>query len=199
LLELCNFICLHMKLSILLIFTMSFFATSFSVSQELEVGDVLKDFSLKTDEGKVWNLNTDFKADYLVVYFYPAAMTGGCTAQACAYRDALGEFKDLNTQIIAVSGDEINNLKVFKSEYDLNFPLLSDIKGELAKLFGVPTKDGGTISRKIEGKDIELSREITILRWTFVIDKDRKLVYKAKDVNPSEDSKQILNFITEIN
>jgi len=98
----------------------------------LEKGDKVPDFSAIDENGNTWKLS-DQRADYLVIYFYPAAFTGGCTKQACSYRDHDPAFKLLNAQVIGVSGDEQENLQKFKAYHSLNFTLLSDADGKIAK------------------------------------------------------------------
>ncbi len=161
---------------------------------ELNIGDKVSEFSGIDDTGANWKSST-VKSDFLVVYFYPAAMTGGCTAQACAYRDDKANFDKMGATIIGVSGDEVNNLKVFKESSQLNFPLISDTKGVISKKFGVPTKDGGEITREIAGENFLLVRGITASRWTFVLDKNRKIIYKNAEVNAADDSKKVMEVI----
>ncbi len=163
-------------------------------SNELRIGDQVSEFSGIDDTGVNWKSNT-VNTDFLVVYFYPAAMTGGCTAQACAYRDDKATFDKIGATIIGVSGDEVKNLKVFKETSYLNFPLISDNNGAISKTFGVPTKEGGSITREVEGANYLLVRGITASRWTFVLDKDRKIIYKNEEVNAPEDAKKVLEVI----
>ncbi|MCK4748192.1 MAG: peroxiredoxin, partial [Bacteroidales bacterium] len=100
----------------------------------IEPGDKVSDFSALDENGKTWNLS-DQRSNYLVVYFYPAAFTSGCTKQACSYRDHDSEFKLLNASIVGISGDEFENLGKFKEHHNLNFTLLSDPDGKIAKIF----------------------------------------------------------------
>lgn len=174
-----------------LILTISVMAQN---SNELKLGDQISEFLGLDDNGNVWN-STNVKTDFLVVYFYPAAMTGGCTAQACAYRDDKATFDKIGTTIIGVSGDEVKNLKYFKESSHLNFPLISDSDGVISKTFGVPTKEGGSITREIDGENYLFSRAITASRWTFVLDKNRKIIYINAEVNAAEDSKKVLEVI----
>ncbi len=176
---------------VIMIFTYSSFGQE---SNELNVGDTVAAFSAKDDSGTEWDSST-IDTDYLVVYFYPAAMTGGCTKQACAYRDDKADFDKLGATVVGVSGDEVGNLKHFKNSYQLNFPLLSDKKGIIAKTLGVPTRDGGSITREINGENYLLVRDITTPRWTFVLDKNRKIIYKNAQVNATEDSATIMEVI----
>ena len=104
----------------------------------LSVGDKAPVFKATADDGSTWNLN-DYKGKkYIVVYFYPAAMTGGCTKQACAYRDAQPAIESANAVVVGISGDNVEGLKIFKQAENLNFALLSDESGEIAGKFGVP-------------------------------------------------------------
>jgi peroxiredoxin Q/BCP len=163
-------------------------------TNELKIGDKVSEFSGTDDTGANWKSST-VKSDFLVVYFYPAAMTGGCTAQACAYRDDKTTFDKIGATIIGISGDEVKNLKYFKEAEQLNFPLISDSKGDISKTFGVPTKEGGSITREIAGENFLLVRGITASRWTFVLDKNRKIIYKNDEVNAAEDSKKVMEAI----
>ena len=182
-----------MKTLFVLIMALATFTATFA--QELKVGDKAPVFSAKSDDGSTWNVQDYLGKKFIVVYFYPAAMTGGCTAQACAYRDMQGEINNADALVVGVSGDNVDGLKLFKKANNLNFPLLSDEHGEIAKKFGVPTRDGGKITREIEGKSYDLERGVTTSRWTFIIDKNGKIVYKNTEVDVSKDTQQILEFI----
>ena len=163
-------------------------------ANELKIGDKVSEFSGTDDTGANWKSST-VKTDFLVVYFYPAAMTGGCTAQACAYRDDKATFDKLGATIVGISGDEVKNLKVFKESSQLNFPLISDSKGDISKTFGVPTKEGGSITREIAGENYLFARGVTASRWTFVLDKNRKIIYKNAEVTAADDSKKVMEVI----
>ena len=164
-------------------------------SQELNVGDKAPEFKTLADDGSIWNINDYLGKKNIVVYFYPAAMTGGCTKQACAYRDFKSNIKSANAVVVGVSGDNVDGLKLFKKTHNLNFTLLSDESGEIANKFGVPTRDGGTITKEVEGKSYEMVRGTTASRWTFVIDEKGKVVYKNDAVSATNDTEEVLNFI----
>lgn len=170
------------------------FATHGS-SQEVNVGDKAPEFKTQADDGSTWDLKNYVGKKFIVVYFYPAAMTGGCTKQACAYRDFKSEIASADAMVVGVSGDNVEGLKLFKEANSLNFTLLSDSSGEIAKKFGVPTREGGSITREIDGQDFDLVRGVTASRWTFVIDKTGKIVYKNIEVDATKDTEQILEFI----
>lgn len=165
----------------------------------LKVGDKAPSFKATADDGTVWQSNDHVGKKYIVVYFYPAAMTGGCTKQACAYRDLKSEIESFDALVIGVSGDNVDALKLFKKAENLNFTLLSDVAGEIAGKFGVPTRDGGTITREIEGTSFDLVRGTTASRWTFIIDKNGKIVYKNDQVDATKDTEEVLGFLKNIN
>ncbi|MCY1721771.1 peroxiredoxin [Prolixibacteraceae bacterium Z1-6] len=164
-------------------------------SQELNVGDKAPVFKTLADDGSTWDISKHVGGNYIVVYFYPAAMTGGCTKQACAYRDLKTEIESTDAIVVGISGDNVQGLKLFKKAHDLNFPLLSDESGEIARKFGVPLRDGGTITREIDGQNYNLIRGNTASRWTFIIDKKGNIVYKNTEVDASKDTREILEFI----
>jgi peroxiredoxin Q/BCP len=169
--------------------------SSYSFSQELKVGDKAPKFKTLADDGSTWNVKDYLGKKHIVVYFYPAAMTGGCTKQACAYRDFKTDIESANAVVVGVSGDNVAGLKLFKQAHDLNFTLLSDESGEIAGKFGVPTRDGGTITKEVDGKSFHLVRGTTASRWTFIIDKKGKVVYKNDEVNATKDTEEVLEFI----
>ena len=164
----------------------------------LKIGDPAPEFAGQTDADKPWKSKDHVGKKILVVYFYPADMTGGCTAQACAYRDALAELQRDDVEVIGVSGDTVENHQHFKKEYDLNFTLLADPKGAIAKAFGVKLGEGGTIQRPIDGEIVALTRGATADRWTFVIGLDKKIAYKDTKVNAAKDSEKVLAAIEKI-
>lgn len=181
--------------TIFLIITTIMVSVQVHPQQSLSVGDRAPEFKAVSDDGTTWDLKDHLGKDYLVVYFYPGAMTSGCTKQACSYRDHKEDLQSADISVVGISGDKVDNLKLFKKADKLNFPLLSDEKGEIAGLFGVPLGAGGSINRVVEGKEYELSRDLSIKRWTFVLDKDGKIIYKNDSVDPEKDSEQVLNFI----
>ena len=176
-----------------------FFISSFTTDKDkqLKVGDKAPIFEAFDDDGKLVK-----SADYegkkiLVVYFYPAAMTGGCTKQACSFRDDKINLNDLDVEVIGISGDDPLNLKIFRKAHNLNFILLADPDGIVAKKFGVPVNDGGSIKRVIDGNEITLSRGVTTARWTFIIDLDGKILHINNQVNAENDSENVLKIINE--
>jgi peroxiredoxin Q/BCP len=165
--------------------------------QGLSVGDNSPLFKAPADDGSIWDISKFLGNNYIVVYFYPAAMTGGCTKQACSYRDRKDDLKAAGIEVVGVSGDKIENLRLFKQSEGLNFTLLSDEKGDVARAFGVPLTDGGAIKRTVAGSEHELLRGVTAKRWTYVIGKNKKIIYKNEAVNAEKDTEEVLNFIKQ--
>ena len=164
-----------------------------------KVGDKIPAFNANDDQGSLWQSSThQGKGQYLVVYFYPAAMTGGCTKQACTYRDNAETLKKLNIHIVGVSGDPVNNLKLFKQAHALNFPLVSDVNGFIADLFGVPTRQGGAFKTTIDNTAVTLLRSKTTSRWTFILDDKGKVIYKNTQVNAQQDTAKVIEFIQDL-
>lgn len=159
---------------------------------ELGIGQKAPVFKTVDAQGEVWNLEDHIGKSFIVLYFYPAAMTGGCTQQACAYRDNLEEFEALNAKVVGVSGDNVKGLQVFRDSQNLNFDLLSDPDGSIARMYGVPVGQGGAIEKNIAGESVTLNRGATISRWTYIIDKEGKVVYKNADVNAAKDAAEAL-------
>ena len=166
--------------------------------QGLSVGDKAPEFKAVADNGKTWEVNKVLGEKFIVVYFYPGAMTGGCTKQACSYRDHRSDLQAADVEVVGISSDKVENLKLFKQAENLNFTLLSDEKGEIAKAFGVPIGAGGAIKRTVGGVEYDLVRDISLKRWTFVIGKDKKIIYKNESVNAEKDTEEVLNFIKNL-
>jgi peroxiredoxin Q/BCP len=82
---------------------------------------------------------------------------------------------------------------------NLNFPLLSDENGIIAKKFAVPLKKGGSIERTIDDKQVTLTRGVSASRWTFIIDKEGKIIHKNTQVKAAENSKNVIAFLKNFN
>jgi len=94
------------------------------------------------------------------LFFYPAAMTAGCTKESCQFRDLASEFKALGAQRIGISMDSVEKQSEFTQKNQLDYPLLADVGGHVAKQFGV--------KRSLDF--------LKVKRSTFVIGRDRKIV-----------------------
>ena len=163
---------------------------------EVKVGDPAPVFDSIDDQGKPWKLSDHVGKKVLVIYFYPADLTGGCTAQACGFRDDMDKLTKKGVEVVGVSGDSVQNHQIFKKAKNLNFTLLADETGAVAKKFGVTVNKGGEAKVKdADGKDLVLKQGVRAARWTFVIGKDGKVIYKNTKVKAADDSKQILELL----
>jgi peroxiredoxin Q/BCP len=168
-------------------------------SVSLAVGDDAPAFEVLDDQGKLWKSSEHFGKKVVVVYFYPADMTGGCTAQACAFRDDLSKLSDQDVEVVGVSGDSVESHQLFKKAHNLNFPLLADVDGLVADAFGVPKTVGEkTVKALIDGVTYDLVRNVTTKRWTFIVDRDGKIAYKDDSVNAGEDSARVMAAIEKL-
>jgi peroxiredoxin Q/BCP len=164
------------------------------------VGDKAPSFQATDDAGKVWKSSDHVRKKILVLYFYPADLTGGCTKQACGFRDDLGALAGKGVEVVGVSGDSVQNHKLFKKVHNLNFTLLADEAGEVAKTFGVPVGAGGTFKgyKDESGQVVPLTRGVTIQRYTVVIDRDGKVAAKYQVKDAAGDSKKTLDLVKKL-
>jgi len=154
---------------------------------KLEVGKAAPAFTLKNQEGEKVSLK-DFKGKKSVIlYFYPRAMTPGCTVQACGIRDNKRKFSSKKVEVLAVSPDTPEKLKKFEDKQGLNFNLLSDVDHKVAEKYGV----WGL--KKFMGRE-----SMGILRTTFVIGKDGKIKHIMNKVKTKEHADDVLGLIKEL-
>lgn len=119
-------------------------------------GDQVPDFEATLDDGRTLQFSQLLQAGPAVVFFYPKAFTPGCTAESCHFRDLAADFAEVGAQRIGVSRDGVSAQSRFRAEHALDFPLISDRDGEIARIFDV--KRMGRLPSK---------------RQTFVVDVDR--------------------------
>lgn len=151
-----------------------------------KIGNMAPSFSLKNQNGEKVSLK-DFKGKKnVLLYFYPKAMTPGCTNQACGIRDYKKEFAKVDTIVLAISPDEPEKLKKFEDKQNLNFTLLSDPDHSVA------LKYGSWGPKKFMGKEYD-----GILRQTFIITKDGKLNEIFTKVKTKTHHEDMLEFIKE--
>ena len=163
------------------------------------VGDKAPQFNANTHTGDLWQTEDHVgRGKYVIVYFYPAAMTGGCTRQACSYRDQAPDLSGLDVEVVGISADPVNSLKLFRDAHHLNFTLLSDVNGCIARRFGVPVGKGGSFTTTVNGKEIVLKRSYTLARWTFILGRDGKVLYKDTQVDAPNDSRKAIAFLRSL-
>lgn len=153
----------------------------------LEIGDKVPDFNVPTDSNDHISLS-DYRGKTLVLYFYPKDDTSGCTKQACAFRDDLSRFNEMNCCVVGVSKDSVKKHDKFKNKYDLNFPLLSDEGNDICERYGV-WKEKSMYGKTYMG----------IERTTFLID-DNGVIQKIwRKVKVNDHIEDILSTLSAIN
>lgn len=190
--------CIIMKIKPFILACCILVSATLSAQESLSVGERAPLFKATADDGSTWNISDYIGSHNIVVYFYPAAMTSGCTAQACSYRDHIDDLTSADAIVVGISADKIESLKLFKQAENLNFPLLSDETGSIARSFGVPVGQGGSITRAVGGTEHILIRDVSLRRWTFVVGKDGTIIYKNDAVNPGQDSEEVLSFLNSL-
>ena len=152
-------------------------------SARLEVGDRAPAFSLPDADGKTVKLS-DFKGRKVIVYFYPAASTPGCTKQACDFRDGLAELNGSGIDVVGISPDKPEKLAKFRDAEALTFPLLSDPDKKVLSewsTFG---------EKKMYGKTVQ-----GVIRSTFLIDEKGKIAVAQYNVKAAHASTLIQKII----
>jgi peroxiredoxin Q/BCP len=133
------------------------------VTVKLQPGDTAPDFTLPDADGKDLAL-ADFRGQRVIVYFYPAASTPGCTTEACDFRDSLAALNGAGLTVIGISPDQPDKIAKFRDEQDLNFPMLSDPDRATLNAWGAYGE------KQLYGKPVT-----GVIRSTFVIDEDGKI------------------------
>jgi peroxiredoxin Q/BCP len=150
---------------------------------QLQRGDAAPKFTLPTADGNELSLD-DLRGKRAILYFYPAAMSAGCTREACDFRDNLGSLKGAGYAVLGISPDEPEKLVEFREREALTFPLVGDHGGEVHASYGAwgeKTVDGRTV--------------IGPIRSTFVIDEDGRVelaMYNVKPIGHVKELRRIL-------
>lgn len=106
----------------------------------MEKGDLVTDFELPDEDGVPRKLSELAASGPVVLFFYPAAMTYGCTIESCHFRDMKAEFEALGAQRVGISADQVEKQKQFSDKHEFDYPLLADPDGVVATQFGVRRK-----------------------------------------------------------
>lgn len=128
----------------------------------MDVGDVVEDFELADETGAARRLSELLSDGPVVLFFYPAAMTMGCTKESCHFRDLAAEFAAVGAQRVGISRDSVDKQRQFSEKHTFDYPLLSDADGQVARAMGVARNTG-------------LPKRVT-----FVIGQDRRVVEVVK-------------------
>ena len=137
----------------------------------MQPGDLAPDFTLPDQYDHEWTLSTALVDGPVVLFFYPAAMTRGCTRESCHFRDLAESFRAAGAQRIGISMDRVERQSQFTLKHSLDYPLLADVDGHVAKSYGVK-----------RALDI-----LKVRRSTFVIGRDRRIL----DIVNSEMSMEV--------
>jgi peroxiredoxin Q/BCP len=184
----------------------AFFGTSVISGQDkkpaaktLKVGDKAPEFTSIDEEGKTFKSSDVVGKKTLVLYFYPADFTGGCTSQACGFRDEIEQLNGKGIRVVGVSGDSVATHKLFKAYHKLPFTLLADGKAEIAKAYGVPHTVGAKTAKGIneKGEKVDVERTATISRWTVVINKAGNIASIDMVGNAAGDAKRVSDLVKE--
>ena len=130
------------------------------MTDRLNVGDKVDDFTVPDETGTERSLTELLAEGPVVLFFYPAALSAGCTAEACHFRDLAAEFAALGARPVGISGDSVDKQQEFAAKHTLGMPLLSDTDGTIRELFGV--KRGFSLA--------------PTKRVTFVVGEDRTIL-----------------------
>ena len=146
----------------------------------MQAGDQIPDFELPDQTGAPRRLSTLLADGPVVLFFYPAAMTAGCTKEACHFRDLAAEFAEVGAQRVGISMDAVDKQKQFADKHSFDYPLLADTDGAVAKIFGVKRALG----------------ILKVKRNTFVIGTDQRLLAEiSSEMNmdkPADEALQVL-------
>ena len=151
-----------------------------------KIGRVAPAFTLLNQDGKKVSLKDYRDKKNVVLYFYPKAMTPGCTVQACGIRDTKRRFSSRQTVVLGVSIDPVKKLAKFREKENLNFDLLSDEDHNIADKYGV----WGL--KKFMGREY-----MGIKRMSFIIGKDGKLKHVMEKVNTKTHHDDVLEILAE--
>ena len=152
----------------------------------LEVSDKAPAFSLPDADGNTVKLS-DFKGRKVIVYFYPAASTPGCTKQACDFRDSLADLNEAGLDVIGISPDKPEKLARFRDKEGLTFPLLSDPDRKVLTAWG-------TFGEKtMYGKTVQ-----GVIRSTFVIDEKGKVEVAQYNVKAAHTKTNIQRILAKV-
>ena len=153
---------------------------------KLAVGDTAPDFRAKTTDGSEIKLS-DFRGKKLVMYFYPMDDTPGCTKQACSLRDHNAEIAAKGAAILGVSTQDEGSHQKFTAKYHLNFPLLADQGGVVAKAYGA-MGGGGMVS---------MAKSLVGIadRITFIIDESGKIAHIISRPDTASHAQEVLGLL----
>lgn len=148
---------------------------------KVKEGDEVPDIKLAATQNKDKEISIrDLKGKNVVLFFYPRAMTPGCTKESCGFRDVSKQFADVNTVVLGISTDPLDKQQQFTDKEKLNFPLLADNEMKMARALGVMSPKGSATKRV-----------------TFVINKEGKIAKIYEKVDPTKHPEEVLTYVKE--
>lgn len=149
----------------------------------LKINQEAPDFTLLDQNNQPFTLSK-YRNQKVLLYFYPKDNTSGCTKQACSYRDSINHFEKLNIKVVGISKDSIESHKKFIEQNELNFTLLSDPEKHAIEKYFV-WKEKVNFGKKYFG----------VVRSTFLIDENGKLIYVKYKTSPAIDVENVLKIL----
>lgn len=146
------------------------------------VGQAAPAFKLQDQNGQ-WHQLSDFKGQWLALYFYPKDDTPGCTTEACNFRDNIYEFRKIGANVVGISVDDVESHKEFSDKYKIPFTILADEDQSVAKAYGVL-------------KNYMVAKLAS--RQSFIIDPHGNIAKHYNDVDPDEHTSQVLTDIQQL-
>ncbi len=151
--------------------------------KKIEIGSSIPAFTLNDQNGTFFDISSVLGKKNLVIYFYPKDDSPGCTKEACYFRDQFEVFKDVDAEIIGISGQSVESHKKFAEKYRLTYTLLSDEGNKVRKLFGVPTNFFGLLPGRV----------------TYIVDKTGEVIYIFdSQINATQHVDEALKILKEL-
>lgn len=153
---------------------------------KISVGQKAPDFSLPDQAGEKHQLS-QYRSNWVLLYFYPRDNTPGCTKEACAIRDVWADFRKANIKVLGLSGDSVESHRQFVDKFDLPFTLLADENKSIIKSYGVLKE------KKNFGKVY-----LGMVRTSFLIDPEGKIAKIYPSVKPEEHATEVLADVKQL-
>lgn len=147
----------------------------------LNAGQLAPDFSLPDQDGALHRLS-DYRGQWVVLYFYPQDDTPGCTTEACSMRDNLPHFNQVKAKVLGVSTDSVLSHRQFADKYKLTFTLLADEQESVVSEYGVVRNSSG-------------GKPGGVMRTTFIIDSEGRINKKFENVNPDSHAEDVVAYL----
>lgn len=152
----------------------------------ITIGEIAPDFSLPDQDGNQHTLS-NYRGQWVVLYFYPKDDTPGCTTEACTIRDNMPRFDTIQAKIFGISADSIQSHQKFTTKFTLNFPLLADIDHAVCEAYAVWKP------KKLFGKEF-----LGVMRSSFIINPEGKIVKIYEKVDPDVHAQELLQDLAEL-